>query len=188
MNTSTGAGTGAPPSASEADWRRLEQTVAGRVMRPGDHGFRSSSAPFNQRFATNTPSGVLSAANGADVRRAVEWARETGVGLVARSGGHSYAGYSAYTGLVVDLSALNTVSADGSTGLVTAAGGARMSDLRAAVQPHEMAFALGNGASVGISRPHPRRGLLVHLPQARADRGRARPDHAPDRRRAGAGL
>ncbi|MEU7729706.1 FAD-binding oxidoreductase [Streptomyces sp. NPDC040724] len=152
MNTGTGStGAGAAHSASEADWGRLEKSVAGRVLRPGDRGFRSSSTPFNQRFAANRPSGVLSAANGADVRRAVEWARETGVGLVARGGGHSYAGYSAGTGLVVDLSALNTVSADGSTGLVTAAGGARMSDVRAAIQPSEMAFALGNGASVGIA-------------------------------------
>jgi FAD/FMN-containing dehydrogenase len=52
--------------------------------------------------------------------------------------------------VVIDLSALNTVSADGSTGLVTAAGGARTADVHAAIQPHEMAFPLGNGASVGV--------------------------------------
>ncbi|MFF4421784.1 FAD-binding oxidoreductase [Streptomyces sp. NPDC001549] len=137
--------------ASESAWRRLERTVAGRVLRPGAAGFRSSSAPFNKRYATTAPSGVLSAANTGDVRRALAWARETGIGLVARGGGHSYAGYSAAAGLVLDLGALNTVTADGSTGLVTAAGGALMSDVRAAVQPHEMAFALGNGASVGIA-------------------------------------
>ncbi|WP_327360828.1 FAD-binding oxidoreductase [Streptomyces sp. NBC_01296] len=137
--------------ASEADWQRLEKTVAGRVLRPGDAGFRESSTPFNTRYASTTPNGVVSAANHGDVRRALAWARDTGVGLVARSGGHSYAGHSVNTGLVLDLSALNTVVADGSTGLVTAAGGARMADVHAAVQPHEMAFALGNGASVGIA-------------------------------------
>ncbi|MEU7551362.1 FAD-binding oxidoreductase [Streptomyces sp. NPDC044571] len=136
--------------ASESDWQRLEKTVTGRVLRPGAPGFHASSAPFNKRFTT-TPSGVLRAADTADVRRALAWARDTGTGLVARSGGHSYAGYSAGTGLVLDLSALNSVTADGSTGLVTAAGGARMADLYAALQPHEMAFALGNGASVGIA-------------------------------------
>jgi FAD/FMN-containing dehydrogenase len=136
--------------ASEADWQRLQKLVAGRVLRPGQRGFRSSSAPFNKRFATTTPSGVVSVASIADVQRAIEWARAVGVDVVARGGGHSYAGYSVNTGLVVDVSALNTVSADGSTGLVTAAGGARMADVYAAIQPHEMAFALGNGASVGI--------------------------------------
>ncbi|WP_030154143.1 FAD-binding oxidoreductase [Streptomyces sp. NRRL S-244] len=137
--------------ASEADWQRLEKTVAGRVLRPGDAGFRAACAPFNTRFASTTPQGVVSVANEADVRHALAWARDTGVGLVARSGGHSYAGHSVTTGLVVDLGALNAVSADGSTGLVTAAGGARMAEVYAAIQPHEMAFALGNGASVGIA-------------------------------------
>ncbi|KJY44559.1 oxidoreductase [Streptomyces sp. NRRL S-444] len=137
--------------ASEADWQRLEKTVAGRVRRPGDAGFRESSTPFNTRYAATTPNGVVTAANHGDVRHAVEWARDTGVRLVARSGGHSYAGHSVNTGLVLDLSALNTVVADGSTGLVTAAGGARMADVYAAIQPHGMAFALGNGASVGIA-------------------------------------
>jgi FAD/FMN-containing dehydrogenase len=51
---------------------------------------------------------------------------------------------------VIDLGALNAVSANGSTGLVTVAGGASMSDVYAAIEPCEMAFALGNGASVGI--------------------------------------
>ncbi|WP_405791829.1 FAD-binding oxidoreductase [Streptomyces sp. NBC_00029] len=151
MSPDPGARTGAAQGASDSDWRRLERAVTGRVLRPGDTGFRSAGAPFNKRYASTTPSGVLSVANTADVRRAVEWARESGIGLVARSGGHSYAGYSAHTGLVLDLRALNTVTADGSTGLVTAAGGALMADVCAAVQPHEMAFALGNGASVGIA-------------------------------------
>jgi FAD/FMN-containing dehydrogenase len=137
--------------ATEADWRQLEKTVAGRVLRPGQPGFHSSSAPFNRRFAETTPSGVVSVAGIADVRRAVEWAREVGTGVVVRGGGHSYAGYSVNTGLVLDLSALNTVSADGGTGLVTVAAGARTSDVHTAIQPHEMAFPLGNGASVGIA-------------------------------------
>ncbi|MFC9252554.1 FAD-binding oxidoreductase [Amycolatopsis thailandensis] len=138
-------------SLTDADWRRLDRAVDGRVRRPGEAGFRDSSRPFNKRFAGITPCGVVSVANTEDVRRAIEWARDTGVDVVARCGGHSYAGHSVNTGLVIDLGAMNTVSANGSTGLVTVAGGARMADVYAAVQPHEMAFALGNGASVGIA-------------------------------------
>lgn len=137
--------------ASEVDWQRLDNAVAGRVLRPGEAGFRTSSMPFNKRFAATTPSGVVRVADTADVQRAITWAREEGVDIVARSGGHSYAGYSVNTGLVIDLSAMNVVFADGSTGIVTVAGGAGMADVYAAIQPHEMAFALGNGASVGIA-------------------------------------
>lgn len=137
-------------SAPESGWRRLEDAVTGRVLRPGQSGFLTAAAPFNKRFAGTTPHAVVSAVTVTDVRRAIEWARESGVAVVARGGGHSFAGYSVNAGLVVDLSGLNTVVADGSTGLVTAAGGARMSDVHAAIEPYEMAFALGNGASVGI--------------------------------------
>ncbi|MFJ7775841.1 FAD-binding oxidoreductase [Streptomyces yangpuensis] len=143
--------TGAPGAASDADWRRLEKSVTGRLLRPGAPGFHAAGAPFNRRFASTTPGGVLSVAGAEDVRRAIGWARETGVGLVARSGGHSYAGHSVCPGLVLDLGALRRVSADASTGLVTAAGGALMADVYAAIEPHGMAFALGNGASVGIA-------------------------------------
>ncbi|WP_344440813.1 FAD-binding oxidoreductase [Kitasatospora nipponensis] len=136
--------------ASEADWQRLAKAVTGRVLRPGEGGFHAAGTPFNRRFAAAAPSGVVQVADVEDVRRAILWARETGTALAARGGGHSYAGFSATSGLVVDLSALNSVHADGSTGLVTAAGGARMADLNAAIQPHAMAFALGNGDSVGI--------------------------------------
>jgi len=136
---------------SDADWHRLDHAVAGRVRQPGEAGFRETSTPFNKRFAGITPGGVVSVVDTADVRRALEWARDVGVDVVARSGGHSYAGHSVNTGLVIDLSAMNTVSADGSSGLVTTAGGARMADVYAAIQPHEMAFALGNSSTVGIS-------------------------------------
>src|SRR5437763_26749 len=96
---------------------------ASRTATPGRSSSTARSAAFNKRFAATTPCGVVSVASVADVGQAIVWARDAGVDVVARGGGHSYAGYSVNTGLVVDLSALNTVTADRSTGLVTAAGG-----------------------------------------------------------------
>jgi FAD/FMN-containing dehydrogenase len=131
----------------QPDWRRLME--AGRVLRPGEPGF-GACMPFNKRFAASTPDAVVSVTGTAGVLRAIEWAREAGVRVMPRGGGHSYAGYSAGPGLVVDLRALNAVSVDPSTGLVTAGGGALMADVYAAIQPHGVAFPLGNGGSVGI--------------------------------------
>ena len=134
---------------SDGDWRGLDATLTGRVLRPGSPNFHATSAPFNKRF-TGTPAGVVSVANIADVRHTVDWARTNGVGIVPRGGGHSYAGFSVGPGLVMDLRGLNALSANGSTGLVTAAGGAAMAAVHAALRPHAMAFALGNGSDVGI--------------------------------------
>jgi len=134
----------------EADWARLARTVSGPVRRPGDAGFLERSTPFNTRFAGTTPGGVVSVATADEVQRAIRWARDVNVPIVARGGGHSFGGYSVNTGLVIDLSRMNTVTADADSGIVTAHGGARMTDVYAAIQPYEMAFALGNGRDVGI--------------------------------------
>lgn len=138
-------------AVSESDWSALAKAVSGRVLRPGDPGFGPASTPFNERFAAVTPAGVVTVADTADIRTAIRWARSVGIHAVARCGGHSYAGNSVSTGLVIDLSRLNTVTVDASTGLVRVGGGATMADIYAAIQPYEMAYALGNGATVGIA-------------------------------------
>jgi FAD/FMN-containing dehydrogenase len=135
-------------TATEADWRRLAGSVTGRVLTAGAPGL---GTPFNRRFAGTVPAGGVAAAGVEDVRRTLAWARDTGTRVSIRGGGHSFGGYSTGTGLVLDVGALNAVTADGGTGLVTAGGGALMSDVYTAIQPHEMAFALGNGDSVGIA-------------------------------------
>ncbi|WP_405010273.1 FAD-binding oxidoreductase [Kitasatospora sp. NBC_01539] len=129
----------------------LESRVRGRVRRPGEDGFAEASAPFNKRFATTTPALVVSAADTADVVAAIGWARTHGVPLVARGGGHGYAGTSVTTGLVLDLRALDTITVDPATGLVTAGGGTRMNALYAVLQEHDLAIPLGNSDDVSVA-------------------------------------
>src|SRR4051812_9404349 len=102
----------------EADWARLARTVSGPVRRPGDTGYREYSTPFNTRYAGTTPVGVVSVRSVADIQHAISWARDVNVPIVARGGGHSYGGYSVNTGLVIDLSPMNTVTADADSGIV----------------------------------------------------------------------
>jgi FAD/FMN-containing dehydrogenase len=132
------------------DWSSLRSLVDGRVRLAGDPGFAAASRPFNKRYAGTVPSGVLSVASVADLVRGIDWARGHGMPIVARGGGHSYAGNSAGTGLVLDLCGLDRVCVDPSTGLVTAGGGTRMGTLYAALQRHNLAVPLGNSDDVGI--------------------------------------
>lgn len=133
-----------------SDWSTLERLVDGRVRYPGDPGFAAASQPFNKRYAGVRPSAVLSVANVADVVRGIVWAREHDVPIVARGGGHSYAGNSTTTGLVLDLRGLNEVDVDPLTGLVKVGGGTRMGALYDALQPHHLALPLGNSDDVAI--------------------------------------
>ncbi|MET8765300.1 FAD-binding oxidoreductase [Lentzea sp. NPDC004782] len=128
----------------------LADRVRGRVLLPGDDAFTSSSKPFNDRYADIVPAAVLSVASADDVGTAIKWARENDVPLVARGGGHSYAGTSVNTGLVLDLRALADVHADPDTALVTVGGGTRMRALYEALRPHDITFPLGNSDEVAI--------------------------------------
>ncbi|GHH39667.1 FAD-binding oxidoreductase [Lentzea cavernae] len=128
----------------------LADQVRGRVLLPGDDGFTPGSKPFNERHSDVVPEAVLSVASADDVGAAITWAREHDVPLVARGGGHSYAGTSVNAGLVLDLRGLDSVHVDPSTSLVTVGGGTRMRALYEALRPHDIAFPLGNADEVAI--------------------------------------
>lgn len=134
----------------ELNWPGLRRLVDGRLRLPGDPGFDAAHQPFNKRFATTRPAAALSVASEVDVARAVEWGRGQGMPVAIRGGGHSYAGYSAGTGLVLDLRGLDRIEVDESSGRVTVGGGVRMAPLYAALQRYDLAFPLGNSDDVGI--------------------------------------
>lgn len=136
------------PTLDVASLRRL---VDGRVREPGDPGFRDATRPFNRRYADVRPAVALSVASGADVARAIAWARERDVPIVARGGGHSFAGHSVTTGLVLDLRGLDAIRIDPASGLVTAGGGTRMGALNGALREHDLALAVGNSDDVSIA-------------------------------------
>ena len=84
--------------------RRSGPPIRGRVIRRGAAGFRAAAHVYNERFDDVLPSVVARPVDAADVRDAVRWAVTNGVPLRARSGGHSYAGYSTLSGgMVLDL-------------------------------------------------------------------------------------
>ncbi|GGS35387.1 FAD-binding oxidoreductase [Actinokineospora fastidiosa] len=132
------------------DFSGLGGLVDGRVLLPGDPGYTEGSQPVNRRYAGVRPAAVLAAASAADVAAGITWARENGVPVVARGGGHSYAGNSVNTGLVLDLRAIDRVSVDADTGLVTVGGGTRMGALYAALRAHDLAVPLGNSDDVAV--------------------------------------
>ncbi|KLL10353.1 oxidoreductase [Protofrankia sp. BMG5.30] len=136
--------------AGVAGWQGLRSLVDGRLRLPGDAGFTEASRAFNERYHHVRPAAALTAANAADVGRAIGWAREHGTPFTVRGGGHSYTGSSVNTGLVLDLRGLDEVRVDPSSGLVTVGGGARMKAIYAALRPHDLAFPLGNSDDVGI--------------------------------------
>jgi FAD/FMN-containing dehydrogenase len=114
--TSASTTTTAPTTATtaraptEADWKTLARGLSGRLSRPGRPGYSVDSELYDPRFDGTRPAAIAHCANASDVARSITFAREHGLALAARSGGHSYGGYSTTTGLVVDVSRMAGVT------------------------------------------------------------------------------
>ncbi|MFG2194259.1 FAD-binding oxidoreductase [Streptomyces sp. NPDC048639] len=135
----------------DAAWDELARRLDGTLIRPEDGGYPEWGHPQNLRYDARRPAGVVVCHTARDVRTAILWARRTGIHLVARSGGHSYGGYSATRGLLLDLGQLNEVRPDREAGTVTVEAGARNSGIYTALQQHDRALSAGRCPTVGIS-------------------------------------
>lgn len=97
---------------SQRDWELLAQALSSRstLYRPGASGYPPLALPFNHRYAGVRPAGIVACATTRDVRAAIRWARAVGLPAVPRSGlGHNYAGYSATTGLLLNMARMKGI-------------------------------------------------------------------------------
>ena len=97
------------------------------------------------------PSVIVPCTSPTDVVAAIDHARERGLEIAVRGGGHSVAGMSSTDGgLVVDLRAMNSVEVDVAARTVHVAGGATMSDLDRALAPHGLVAVGGRVSTTGV--------------------------------------
>src|SRR5262245_60572248 len=136
--------------AVDPQLRSLARDVRGPVVTPADAAYGRARLVYNERFDSVRPLAIAQPVAAADVQTAVAWARRNKVRLAARSGGHSYEGYSTTTGLVVDVRRLDGISMH-PDGTVTIGAGARMIDVEATLARHGRAIPTGSCATVGIA-------------------------------------
>jgi len=87
-----------------------------------------------------------------DVVRGVNFARDNGLVLAVRGGGHNIAGNALCDdGLVIDLSKMKAARVDPAARRVTIEGGATLADLDAATQAHGLATPVGINSTTGIA-------------------------------------
>jgi hypothetical protein len=138
-------------SSSTNPWQELAQRISGPVLRRGDRDFARLARPNNLRYAAVQPEGIARCLNARDVSQAILWARKYDMPLVARSGGHSYAGYSTTTGLMIDLKLINSVQFDSASGIIRIGGGALNQNLYQAMQSLGVAITHGRCNGVGAA-------------------------------------
>jgi FAD/FMN-containing dehydrogenase len=122
----------------------------GRVTGPGDAGYDRARKVFYGKY-DRRPAAIVRPADAAGVARVVDLARDGGLELAVRSGGHSLAGHSTTEGgVVLDLSGLTALDVDLDGRTAWAQTGLTAGAYTAAVGAHGLATGFGDTGSVGI--------------------------------------
>lgn len=131
--------------------RSLQREIDGLIVAPGSPRYALAKRAFLTRFDGICPRAIVYAQTHEDVERTVSWARRHDARLVARSGGHSYGGYSIVAdGIVLDVSRLKRIAlhADGTASI---GAGARLIDVYAELWKAGRVVPAGSCATVGIA-------------------------------------
>ncbi len=132
--------------------RTLQQAIRGPVFVRGRPGFTRAAHLYNPRFDDVLPSAVARPIDVRDVRDAIRFTVARGIRVRARSGGHSYAGYSTLSnGVVLDLRTLNAIDVDRRAGTATIGAGAQLIDIYAGLARKGVTLPGGSCPSVGVS-------------------------------------
>jgi FAD/FMN-containing dehydrogenase len=145
-------GTPSSKPAASAVVRALRSVNRGQVLGPGSNGFTAASHVYNERFDHIRPDAVVFAHGPDDIQATIKYAVAHGIPLRARSGGHSYAGYSTVSGgIVLDLHNINSISVDRAAGTATVGAGCQLIDVYAKLAAHGATIPAGSCPSVGVS-------------------------------------
>ncbi|MFC8246880.1 FAD-binding oxidoreductase [Streptomyces chartreusis] len=140
----------ASPSKAGAALAALREDLVGDVFAPSDAGYDEARTVFNAMI-DRRPAVIAQCVDEDDVVRAVRFGRDLDLNIAVRGGGHSVAGTAVNDGgLVVDLRHMRAVSVDPAAEAVRVAGGATMSDLDRACQPHALATTGGRASTTGV--------------------------------------
>jgi FAD/FMN-containing dehydrogenase len=144
-----GAATGR--GAASPALRELARAVRGPLFVRGAAGYAAVAHGYNERYDARLPRAVLVARGTGDVQEAVRWAARHRVPVAARSGGHSYAGFSTPAGgLVIDLRRLHGIGLERHRTRAVIGPGARLGDVYARLGARGVTVPAGSCPTVGL--------------------------------------
>ena len=124
--------------------------ITGKLLTPTSDGYDEARSLFNSMI-DRRPAMIAQCATAEDVATCIRYARETGSDFAVRGGGHSVAGTSTLDdGLVIDLRLMHQVEPDVPGRTVRVGGGATMSHLDRALEPHGLATTGGRVSTTGV--------------------------------------
>jgi FAD/FMN-containing dehydrogenase len=129
---------------------QLRAVLNGAVIGPGDAAYDEARTVFLGSI-DRRPAAIIRAADAADVVQVVSLARDTGLEVAVRSGGHSWAGHSVSEGgIVLDLRDLRELDIDVEHRTAWAGAGLTAREFTEAAGAYGLAMSFGDNGSVGI--------------------------------------
>jgi FAD/FMN-containing dehydrogenase len=129
----------------------LREHITGEVITRDDSGYEAARKVYNAMI-DRRPSVVVRPVDAGEVRAAVDFARDNGLDLAVRGGGHSVPGFGTIDdGLVIDLSLMRAVSVDPATSRARAQGGATWGDFNDATHEFGLATTGGVVSTTGVA-------------------------------------
>ena len=151
MATSLPTVEGPSVELSDEALAELRTRLRGEALTARDPGYEQARTPFNAMQA-DRPSLVVLCSGTADVVDAVNFAREHGIELTVRGGGHSVAGFSSSDGgMVIDLSSMHAVEVDPEARIARVQGGALWGDVDREAQLFGLATPGGVVSDTGVA-------------------------------------
>ncbi len=134
----------------DTELARLATALDGVLIRPDDADYDEVRAVWNGMI-DRRPGAIARCANVTDVKTALDFARERGLLISARGGGHHIAGTAVCDdGLMIDLSAMRAVSVDPDRRTALVEGGATLADLDRETQAFGLATPGGVVSTTGV--------------------------------------
>ena len=138
------------PKTGAAGAERLARSLHGPLITADHAEYDQVRRVWNKQFDRH-PELVVRAANALDVAHAIRHARQHGLPLAIRSGGHSLAGFGSVDGgVVLDLARLTNVSIDPQTQTAWVQPGATSEVLAPLAAQYDLGLSTGDAPTVGL--------------------------------------
>jgi FAD/FMN-containing dehydrogenase len=134
---------------TEPDWANLARRLSGELLMPESFEYDRARRPFIARFDDVLPRAIVRCGCVADVVEVIRFARRHDAAIAVRSGGHSLAGFSSTSGMLVDVGGMDRVTVSGDLAEVGA--GARLGEMYRRLLDVGVTLPAGTCPSVGIA-------------------------------------
>jgi FAD/FMN-containing dehydrogenase len=140
-----------PTRLDTGELSALKASLHGRVILPGDADYDEARAVWNGMI-DKYPAIIVRCATPGDVAAAIAFARQQGLIVSVRGGGHNVAGHAVNDGgLVIDLSPMKQIDVNPQDRIASAGGGVTWGELDAATQVYCLATPGGVFTRTGIA-------------------------------------